>query len=273
MNTATAAPTDETIVRPITDDEVQTFWKNGWVKLPGLLSRETAAKLLARSKGVFGEDGSKGLEPTEAAGEPSGYDYKTWFRSHFFADQCGDDVMAVARSRQLGQNIARLYGRDCPIRLLLNNFQVKLPRETGVGEGTLFHQDTPGFRYLEGAIISIWTALDEVAEDMGGLQFRTGSHTAGDLGTMQGWEKRLDQFPLSPPMILQPGDASAHVEYTFHGTGPNTSHRPRWSWTAIIGAGDARYTGAQSPYGDNLGVKPGDVLDHPSAPIIYTPGA
>ena len=260
------------VVRLVTDEEVATFWKNGWVKIPGLLDRQAAAALLARSKGVFGEDGRMGLEPAQSADKPTGYDYRTWFRSHYFADQCGDDVMAVARSENLGKNVARLYGRDCPIRLLLNNFQVKLPRETGVGEGTVFHQDTSGFRYIEGAIISVWVALDEVTEDMGGLQFRTGSHTLGDLGTMQGWEGRLEQFPKSPSMILQPGDATAHVEYIFHGTGPNLSNRPRWSWTAIIGAGDAKYTGAQSPYGDHLGLEPGALLDHPSAPLIYTPG-
>ena len=270
--TMSAETVEQPMVRAVTDEEVRTFWDNGWVKLPGLLSKPTAAAMLARSKEVFGEDGCKGLERKDSD-QPASYDYTSWFRSHFFADQCGEEVRAVALSAQLGENLARLYGRDCPIRALLNNFQVKLPRKTGVGEGTTFHQDTPGFRYVEGAVISVWVALDEVTADMGGLQFRTGSHRLGDLGTMQGWDKRLEEFPLSPPMELQPGDATAHVEYMFHGTGPNLSERPRWSWATIIAAGDARYTGAQSPYSDHMGLKPMDLFDHPSAPIIYKPGA
>lgn len=274
MNAATtlAQVADEAMVRAVTDEEVRTFWDNGWVKLPGLLSRSAAAGMLMRSREVFGEDGCKGLEMPDD-GQPASYDYRSWFRSQFFADQCGEEVRAVAMSAQLGENIARLYGRDCPVRVLLNNFQVKLPKATGVGEGTLFHQDTHGFRYVEGAVISVWIAIDEVTSDMGGLQFRTGSHRLGDLGTMPGWEKRLEEFPLSPPMELQPGDATAHVEYTFHGTGPNLSNRARWSWAAICAAGDARYTGAQSPYSDHMGLQPMDVFEHPSAPIVYTPGA
>lgn len=259
-------------VRVVTDEEVAAFFENGWVKLPGLIDREGAAALLRRAKSVFGEDGREGLQPP-AETKVESYDYRTWFRSHFGADQLGEDVKSVARSEQLGQNIARLYGRDSAIRVLLNNFQVKLPRDSGVGEATAFHQDTPGFQYLEGAVISIWMALDDVTEDMGGLQFRTGSHKLGSLGVMQGWESRLSAFPLTPPMILQPGDATAHIEYMYHGTGPNMTNRPRWSWTAIIGPGDARYTGAKSPYADDLGIKPGEILDHPSAPIIYAPGA
>ena len=263
--------TTEPQVRPVTDAEVSTFWENGWVKLPSLIDRQSAAKLLARAKSVFGEDGRLGLEPV-ADVRPQGYDYRTWFRSHFGADQLGADVFSVARSRRLGHNVARLYGRDSCVRVLLNNFQVKLPRDSGVGEATVFHQDTPGFLYVEGAIISIWMAIDEVTADMGGLQFRTGAHKLGYLGTMQGWEERLNAFPLTPPMILQPGDATAHIGNMYHGTGPNMTDRPRWSWTSIMAPGDARYTGAKSPYGDNLGLEPGQILDHPSAPIIYAPG-
>lgn len=255
-------------VRSVTDQEVATFFENGWVKLPNLIDREGAALLLARAKSVFGEDGRAGLDRAALT-----ENWQLWFRSHFGADQLGDDVRSLAHSSVLGRNVARLYGRDSSIRMLLNNFQVKLPEDSGVGEGTQFHQDTPGFQYLEGAIISIWVAIDEVTEDMGGLQFRTGSHKLGSLGTMRGWESRLSAFPLSASMVLQPGDATAHIEYMYHGTGPNKTQRPRWSWTTIIGPGDARYTGARSPYGDHLGIQPGEILDHPSAPIIYTPGS
>lgn len=253
-------------VRCVTDEEVETFFENGWVKLPRLIDGASAALLLERAKSVFGEDGRKGLDRTALT-----ENWQQWFRSHFGADQLGDDVESMAHSSVLGENVARLYGRDSPIRLLLNNFQVKLPQDSGVGEATQFHQDTPGFQYLEGAVISVWVALDEVTQDMGGLQFRTGSHKLGSLGTMQGWQSRLNAFPLSAPMVLEPGDATAHIEYMYHGTGPNKTHRPRWSWTAIIGPGDARYTGAKSPYADHLGIQPGAVFDHPSVPLIYTP--
>lgn len=256
-------------VRPVTDEEVATFFENGWVKLPGLIDPEGAASLLERAKGVFGADGTAGLEVDAA--EPDAYDYKTWFRSQFGADQFGDDVRSLARSEQLGRNIARLYGRDSAIRVLLNNFMVKLPQQTGVGESTQFHQDTPGFLYVDGTVLTVWVGLNEVTEDMGGLQFRTGAHKLGYLGTGDGWEERLNAYPLTSPMTLQPGDATAHLGNMYHGTGPNTSDRARWSWAAITAPGDARYTGARSPYGDHLGLTPGQLLDHPSAPIVYTP--
>lgn len=260
-------------VRPVTEAEVATFWEDGFVKLPGLIDSAGAAALLRRAKDVFGEDGCKDLVRPEHSGPQANYDYRAWFRSEFAADRLGEDVRSVARSSQLGENIARFYGRKSPIRSILNNFQVKLPRETGVGEGTGFHQDTPGFQYIDGPIISVWVAIDDVTEDMGGLVFAKGSHKLGYYGRMRGWEDRLSAFPMTSPMVLKAGDATAHIGNMYHGTGPNTSNRARWSWTTITAPGDATYTGAASPYGDNLGLKPGEVLDHTSAPIIYSPAA
>jgi hypothetical protein len=68
---------------------------------------------------------------------------------------------------------------------------------------------------------------------------------------------------------LQPGDATVHTNLMIHGTGPNLTNRPRWSFIGMYLPADTRYTGADSFYTNGLGLKPWDVIEHPNFPVIY----
>ncbi|HKX77377.1 MAG TPA: phytanoyl-CoA dioxygenase family protein [Novosphingobium sp.] len=258
-------------VRAITDEETEFFYENGWVHLPSLIDRETAAELLRRAQLVFGADGRKGLENEAPVTEY----WQAWLRTKF--DSSEDEYFkALSTSSQLGENAARLLGRDSSIRMMLSNMSVKLPKDSGKGNPTDFHQDTPGHAYLEGSFLTAWVALDEVQPDMGAMQFYSRSHRIGNLGNLKDnwdqWAPHLERScSLSGPVALQPGDATIHRDGTIHGTYANVSGRPRWSWASVMVPGDARYTGAANPYTDGLGFEPFGQLDHPRFPIIYTP--
>lgn len=258
-------------VRPVTDDEIEFFFDNGWVRLPGLLDPALAAMLLGRAKSIFGDDGRAGLKPLA----PEARAYESWFRTNTDAEE-DEAFQALAMSRELGRNAARLLGRDSAIRVMVAKFMAKLPQADGLGEPTDFHQDTPGHMYLEANFLTAWIALDEVTPEMGALQFYTGSHKLGNLGQLgelwDAWKPRIDRScSLTDPIALQPGDATVHMNGMIHGTAPNVSDRPRWSWASVMVPADARYTGAASPFLDGLGLEPGGSIDHPKYPVIYAP--
>ncbi|WP_081628156.1 phytanoyl-CoA dioxygenase family protein [Sphingobium indicum] len=262
-------------VRSVTQEEVEFFFENGWVKLPGLINRSAAAELLRRAKRIFGEDGRAGLEPIS---DKAVLKVKTqgWFRTAVPISEKDEAFRELASSEDLGRNAARLFGRDSSIRLTLNNLTCKLPADTERGKGTDFHQDTTQHMAFEANTMNIWIALDEVTPDMGAMQFYSGSHKLGNLGdllnpaTLESWEPRLaHSCTKTDPISLQPGDATVHTNLMIHGTGPNLTNRPRWSYIGMYLPADTRYTGADSFYTNGLELKPWSVIDHPSFPVIY----
>jgi hypothetical protein len=262
-------------VRSVTVDEISFFFEHGWVKLPGLVNTEGAVGLLAGAKRLLGERGDAPLANAEGRKEK---DF-TWFRTYVDAGRDDEFFAALANSRELGHNAARLFGRDSSIRRMQDSLMVKLPASQGRNSApTLFHQDTRDQQFFEANSLNVWLALDEVTPDMGALQFYSGSHKLGNLGSFadrevrQGWGDRLAQScSLTEPIHLLPGDATVHTHYTIHGTGENSTDRPRWAWGSMLLPGDALYTGARSSYTDGLGLEPWKPFDVPNFPVIYDP--
>ena len=147
-------------VRSVTDEEVAAFQTQGWVSLPGLVSRELAGTLLGHLK------------------ELTGFDYDELPRDHpdaqavvdrirdqgigkiFFMSRFTDEtVWEIASSRALGEASARLTGTR-PMRLFSDAVICKLPAwieeqelmSSGpaaaavYGGQTPWHQDTPRCR-------------------------------------------------------------------------------------------------------------------------------
>lgn len=259
-------------MRDVTQGEINFLFEHGWVKVPGLIDPEAAANLLNRTMQEFGEDGCTGLDPSA---QPQGYE--SWFRGK--VDPVDDPCFrALAHSSILGQNAARLLGRDSPIRLMISSMMAKLPGGANLGQPTDFHQDICGHTYLEGNFLTAWIALDEITSEMGSMQFYSGSHRLGNLGQImqreiwEGWAPLIAKScSLTEPMTYQPGDATFHFATTIHGTGLNRGLRPRFSWAGVLVPGDARYTGAANYITDGLGLVPEGMIEHTKFPNIYTP--
>lgn len=259
-------------LRDVTQEEIDFLLDHGWVKVPNLITREAAKRLLDRAMGEFGEDGRAGLDESV---KPQSY--QSWFRSR--QDPMDDpDFRALGHSPELGRNAARLLGRDSSIRLIVSSIAAKLAGGHQQGQPTDFHQDVSGHTYLEANFLTAWIALDEITPDMGPMRFYDGSHKLGNLGQIvqpniwDGWVPLLGKTcTLTDPIDYQPGDATFHMAATIHGTGLNLGSRPRWSWAGVLVPGDARYTGASNFLTDGLGLQPEGMVDHPKFPIIYSP--
>jgi len=265
--------TKNPLIREVTDKEVDFFFENGWVKLPGLIDAEFSAALLDGAKRVFGENGDKPL------GKDASLDL-AWFRTYDEIANEDERFNELATSNTLGYNASRLFGRVSPIRLMQNSLMVKLPTKGGSKQSaaTAWHQDTGAHLFSDANSVNVWVALDEVGADMGAMQFYSGSHKLGNLGDLkdpeiwEGWQPRIERScSLTDPVALQPGDATIHTHFMIHGTKENSGNSPRWAWGAMLLPADARYTGAQSYYTDGLGLEPFGSLEHPNFPVIYKP--
>jgi hypothetical protein len=263
------SPPVETTVRAITAAEIDTLWEKGWATIPGLISPETAAELLAAAKGWMGEDGNSHQKRP-------GIDKIPVFFEVFNHPSHQNEAYHRVLHSGFGANVCRVLGRETPVRILDENVAVKLPQGAG-GQPTGFHQDFC-FLPFDRLTMMWWIALDDVTPDMGMMRFRTGSHRYGPLGRTQfeteeellaAWP-RLADLPLEHPEHLAPGDATVHLGLTVHGAPSNATDRPRWSYIAVGFPGDALRT-IRHRTTDELDLPPLAPIDHPDFPVVYTP--
>jgi ectoine hydroxylase-related dioxygenase (phytanoyl-CoA dioxygenase family) len=257
-------------VRALTDAEIADYKENGWTTIRGFISPETARALLDDLKAVMGEQGDTGTNIRE------GDRNRTAFAKWYSMDEESRLFRGLRLNRQLGRNSALLMGRDMPVRSLTNLAAVKLPHDASAKDGkglTDWHQDQ-GSTPVKATTMAFWIALDEITPEMGSMVFHNGSHRAGILAPpIEDWGELLEDYPLSEPLHLQPGDATAHSSLVVHGAGLNMGDRPRWGYIINTFPGNAPYIPYPTRHtaGIEDALTPGKPLDHPRFPLIYTP--
>ena len=157
------------IARAVTDAEVEFFCANGWVMIPRLLDREFALDLRERGRRMIGED-AEGKRPVDD-GAPKGIaatkdgGYVEFFEKHDLPSRQDDTILGVARSRQIGQNAARLLGRDSSIKILYDQFAIKRQQSIG-GKATDPHQDGVVLPF-DRPSVGFWIALGDLVPEQG----------------------------------------------------------------------------------------------------------
>ena len=105
-----------------------------------------------------------------------------------------------------------------------------------------WHQDRQYWKYWQGTqgLFTMWIALGEVGETSGPMRFVRSSHRWGflDQGDFFSTDQEALRQNIEMPAgetweevaaLLPAGGASFHDCLTYHGSGPNTSDRPRCS--------------------------------------------
>ncbi len=195
------------------------------------------------------------------------------FRTYYKIDEEDDHFRALRVHPQMGRNAARLYGRDMAIRSNLTLVAPKLPNKlagklSGTGV-TDWHQD--GNVPATCNSIGFWLALDVATPEMGTMRFYEGSQKLGQLTPPVIEWPAVHELPLSPPLSLEPGDATAHAQLMVHGAPENTSDRTRWGFIFSYFPAHAPYNGAAMRAAQGLELELGKPLDHPAFPLVYSP--
>ena len=155
-----------------------------------------------------------------------------------------EDVARFVTAARFAAVAADLLGVD-HVRLYHDQ---ALYKEPGGGH-TPWHQDAVYWPLDTDLTVTMWMPLVDVAEDMGGLSFASGSqrsrvlaeHVISDASEALFTGLLADgDFPVVQPGPMRPGDATFHAGWTLHRARPNTSETLREVMTVIYLADGVR---------------------------------
>ncbi len=243
--------------RPITDEEVATFWRDGVVCLRGVmpdewlermqrpvedaLSSAAVADLSAMGDALGSVDSNVGDAPADGATP----------RGQFLAGtdhwRVQPEFLDFAARSPLPGIVAGLLGSE-QVWLYEDSVLVKEP---GTAEKTAFHQDMAYFHLDGEQVCTTWVPLDPVDEESGAVRFVRGSHrdrvrlrpnlfvTSAPIPGTDG--EVVPDYSDSSELVsfdTEPGDITVHHARTIHGAYANRSATRRRRAISVRFAGD-----------------------------------
>lgn len=267
-------------LRPITDDEVDAFWRDGVVVLRSVLPRdwidalaEPVERALRRGQAVDMGSLTDDADPAAPA-FAAGVDH--WRHDDTFAE--------FALRSPLGPIVAALL-RSEHVYLWEDSVLVKEP---GSPFATRFHTDAGYFHLTGDQIATTWVPLDPASPDSGMVSWVRGSHrdpvqyrpnlfvtdepipgTDGDVVPDVFASEELSSRLIS--FELEPGDMTVHHARTLHGAPANSSQHRRRAVSVRYCGDDARYLHRPGlPGRPGLDqVHDGDPVGPPWCPLVW----
>lgn len=241
--------TQATQAADIDDATVESYRRNGFVRIPAVLTpyevaiyRDAAARAYDRMESYSNSDVFKQI-------------VQVWHR-----DQT---LKALTLNPSIAGIAAKLAGVE--LRLWHDHLLIKRPHN---GKPTEFHQDAPywphaNFRHC----LSAWVALVDVPVERGCMTFIPGSHERKDIRPVD-LEDSTDLFTAAPDLAyeqrvtvpLKAGDATFHNGYLAHSANPNATDDFRYAHVVIYTDVQTTYDGKRHVVTDPLGLTVGQVL-------------
>jgi ectoine hydroxylase-related dioxygenase (phytanoyl-CoA dioxygenase family) len=189
-------------------------------------------------------------------------------------------VAGFTLARRFARIAAELLG-VAAVRLYHDQALFKEPG----GGPTPWHQDQYYWPLDSDRTVTMWMPLVDIAADMGGMEFGSGTHRRPALGELaisdesETFFARMaasGEFAVTKPVPMAAGDATFHAGWTLHRAMPNTSNRMREVMTIIFFADgirllEPRYRERRGPFESLFeGLKPGDAAASDLTPIVYS---
>ena len=250
------------MARLLSDEEVKSFHRDGYVIVPGFFSKAEIDKLygIAIDDTVIRENA---LDLNDQKGKKT--KLTLWFNP-------GDDVYSMLlRSNSMVNSVAKLLDSDSPVC----HFHTKLmQKEPKVGGAWEWHQDY-GYWYknqflFPDQLVSVMIALTEANKANGCIQVIKGSHKLGRLnhgfaGEQVGGDMVMVEHALKTMehvyVEIQPGDALFFHSNLLHRSEANTSDKPRWSIISCYNSlSNPAYNDESTSWKEPIQIVPDNVL-------------
>jgi len=218
----------------LTGEEVEQFQRDGFVNGGEVLDEGAVDRLRAELERVMEERDREAVTQPVSLRNLNGknLDRPVWQIVNIW-EASGAYRELVGNAKMTGA-IAQLTGAH-QLRVWHDQIQYKPAATGGVN---MWHQDSPKWGILQPktAQVSAWVALDDVDESNGCMSMVPGSHRWGDqdryLGSLEGFDRMVAEDPTGHRVQVRvcpvkKGHVHFHHALTWHGSGANTSARPR----------------------------------------------
>ncbi|MDA3040543.1 MAG: phytanoyl-CoA dioxygenase family protein [Actinomycetota bacterium] len=261
-------------LRPLNDDELDTFERDGVVLLRGLLDEEWTG-LLAEAIEHDISHPAPGYHGYDSAGGGRFHgNFDNWRSDPRFASYCLESPLPEVAAQLLDARLVHLF------------YDQLFVKEASTPSPTPWHNDQPYWPVAGRQLLSLWVTLDQVTHKSGALEFIRGSHRWDrwyQPRTFAAGGYEYERNPKYEPIPdfdadrgeldivtwdMEPGDLLAFHALTVHGSGGNLrADRRRRGYTV-------RYAGDDVVYDTRPGTNPALTRsDHPSGvplePTIY----
>jgi len=248
------------IVRDVTDEEIDLYATHGWVLLRQWLDPAAVALALSAARAVMGVAADI---PTSSIFSADVAMWQRWDEPW----RRRPELACLGRSDEFTRPLADLAGRPEGIRYLNDQLTAKVPRAAG-NTDTPWHQDNPYLAIDREGDLTVWVALHDMRPEHGTVRFLPGSHAVGPLeeSLLLGSDLRAahpelwSRYGVSGPLTLQAGDATVHHGNTIHGAPANSTRGPRWAYICEYIPGDALVDRLPNKRAEAAGLRQGDMF-------------
>ena len=264
-------------MRPITEDEIETFQSDGVVLLKGLFDPDWIAFMQGAAERSLADPGELTFEFSDERGDKGRFFFETF--SWLSNPDCRRFVFESPAAE-----IAGTLMRSSEANIFFDQWLIKEPNTP---TETPWHHDLPFWPVNGSQVCTLWLALDPVSADTGAVEYVKGSHRWGQRYKAESFgdaDRYKEDLPKTPDIgamrdelsfvqyALEPGDCTVHHGLLVHGAPGNTSPVTRRRANVTRWAGDdavfwPRPNIQQIPR--DPGLRSGDPLDSELWPKVW----
>ena len=230
---------------PLTDEQVDQFWEQGFIVLKDVLSPDEI--------NAYG-DAIREVALTHFRARGWTTSFGNAFLQQLNLRYCSDAVMRFVSCKRFGRIASRLL-RTPKVRIYHEQALFKQPG----GIDSHWHQDQFYFPFDDSVTMGLWMPLVDCSLEMGPLRFVRGSHKYGNLEgrsisneSARFFDNFIENEGLEVVQVpdITAGSCSIHLGWTIHGAPANSSNKMREVMTANYFPDGARITDmSRSPDG------------------------
>jgi len=279
----------------ISNDDIQAFWKHGWIRVNELLNTEQVADILeVWDQAMADPPKYADIYGTSAAvADPIPQSSNEHVKVLGIVREprvINSKIERIARDTRTGEMVRTLLGAE-HARLFSEAFLEKPPKSKGSKE-TAWHQDLCYEPLDRRSSLNIWAAVEDMTYEQGTIELISGSHRLGPLGRVDlvnpadmvaGLREDDIEFLQSvkhPDDVegdrgvpitrhsMKAGDALVWQGLTLHHAAANMTDRRRRAYQRMYVSSDVRYTGAPDRRTDGSGLNVGDLFELDRFPIV-----
>jgi phytanoyl-CoA hydroxylase len=237
---------------------VDSYRRNGFVQLRGVLSPAEAARFAAAARAAY--EAGRALNPDDQTFKQV---VNVWREDPVLRELTLHDRLAAAATELAG----------IPLRLWHDQLLMKKPHNHAPTE---YHQDAPYWPHARARhSLSAWVALVDVPVERGCMTFMPGQQDRRDIRAAD-LTDRTDLFEAAPDLVYSPrvtlplraGDVTFHNGYTPHTANANDTDDVRLAHVIAYVDRDVAFDGRPHVCTDPLGLEPGQPLPDAEFPPL-----